>query len=74
MRAGGVYKDIDNETVMMLEPGIEMNKITQTNDEALSVEIGDGIADCGATRTVIGEETWHRWLKVLRHLGQEDVL
>ena len=27
--------------------------------------------DCGATKPVIGELTWHRWLQALRHLGRE---
>ena len=40
-------------------------------EEALSVEPGKGILDCGATRPVIGELTWHRWLQAIRHLGRE---
>ena len=40
-------------------------------EEALSVEPGKGILDCGATRPVIGELTWHLWLQAIRHLGRE---
>ena len=31
-------------------------------EQALTVEIGDGIVDCGATKPMMGEITWHKWL------------
>ncbi len=43
-------------------------------EEILTVKVGDGILDCGATRPGMGELTWHKFLQTLRHLGKEELV
>ena len=43
-------------------------------EEVNNVEAGDGIADCGATRPVIGEEVWHQWVEILRASGLDQMV
>ncbi len=50
----------------------EDNSITASANEIMNVEAGDGIADCGATRSVFGEATWHAWLELLKALGGRE--
>ena len=38
-------------------------------EDALTTEAGKGITDSGATRPVMGEETWQRWLDATRDKG-----
>ena len=59
---------------MAEEVCFEENTIMAAVDEIMNVEVGDGTADCGATRSVIGEVTWHDWLERLRALGREDTV
>ena len=39
-------------------------------DEVNYVEAGKGIGDSGATRSVVGSETWKEWLVKLNELGR----
>ena len=40
-------------------------------EQALTVETCDGIVDCGATKPVMGEITWHKCLQTMRHLDTQ---
>ena len=52
MRAGGGEKPIGEAEGMMMEVIVEFEA------EASSTEVGEGVADCGATLSCMGDETW----------------
>ena len=59
MRAGGGEKPTDEAEGVMLEVIVEFEA------EAFSTEAGEGVADCGATLSCMGDETWEAWLAAM---------
>ncbi len=63
MRAGGAWKENVEEGQMaeeVMSSTFAAESATVDQEQALTVETGDGIVDCGATKPVMGEITWHR--------------
>ena len=42
-----------------------MEVIVEFEAEAFSTEAGEGVADCGATPSCMGDETWEAWLAAM---------
>ena len=42
-----------------------MEVIIECEAEAFSTEAGEGVADCGATLSCMGDETWEAWLAAM---------
>ena len=61
MRAGGAWKENGEEGNMaeeVMTSTFAAESATVDQEQALTVETGDGIVDCGATKPVMGEITW----------------
>ena len=73
MRNGAFANDDEGNMVSdWFEQPLATDVTTVPLEEIHSIEPGDGITDCGATRPVIGEEAWHGWLTSLRASGMEQ--